>query len=86
MQNTAPQVDLLIRNGRVIDPEQGIDRVRDLAILEGKMVDVPRTEQVTARSVVDARSIFSMRWRRTVPKSGTGGSTARRWKPAATGS
>ena len=58
MQNTAPQVDLLIRNGRVIDPEQGIDRVRDLAILEGKMVDVPRTEQVTARSVVDASGCY----------------------------
>jgi len=37
------KTDLLVRNGRVVDPSQGIDRVMDIAISDGKIaaLDVP---------------------------------------------
>ena len=42
-------LDILIKNGRVIDPARGVDEARDVGILEGMI-----TEPGDAREVVDA--------------------------------
>lgn len=36
----AANIDLVIRNGQVIDPANGIDRITDVLIHEGKIVQV----------------------------------------------
>jgi len=48
--------DLLIRQGKVIDPGQGLEAVRDVAIREGKIARVePEIPAQQARQVLDAR-------------------------------
>jgi len=48
--------DLLIRQGKVIDPGQGLEAVRDVAIRGGKIARVePEIPAEQARQVVDAR-------------------------------
>ena len=32
--------DLLIKNGNIIDPSQNINKVSDLAIIDGKIADI----------------------------------------------
>jgi len=55
----APQYDLLVRGGRLIDPRNGIDGLRDVAIKEGKIARVaegiPASE---AGHVVDATGLI----------------------------
>ncbi len=55
----APQYDLLVRGGRLIDPRNGIDGLRDVAIKEGTIARVaegiPASE---ARHVVDATGLI----------------------------
>lgn len=48
--------DLLIKQGRVIDPGQGLEAVRDVAIRQGKIAGVePAIPAVQAQQVMDAR-------------------------------
>jgi dihydroorotase len=48
-------VDLVIRGGRVIDPTQGIDAIRDVVIQNGRIVNLPRSaEALHARESIDA--------------------------------
>ena len=44
---------LIIRNGQVIDPANGEDTVRDLAIVDGKIADVS-TVDVSSAEIIDA--------------------------------
>ena len=48
---------LLIKNGRVIDPANGIDDVRDIIIEQGTILEVrregPGREKETGRQVID---------------------------------
>ena len=48
--------DLVIRNGRVIDPESGLDAVRSLGIRGGKIAAVSRGT-LQGREVIDARGL-----------------------------
>jgi len=53
---------MLIRNGRVVDPAQGIDAPRDILIRDGRVAGVePRIEvsetEVPAAQVVDATGL-----------------------------
>jgi N-acyl-D-aspartate/D-glutamate deacylase len=59
----APQVhaqsgiyDIVIRNGRVIDPESGLDAVRSVGIRGGKIVAVS-TSALQGKQVIDARGL-----------------------------
>ena len=52
----APAYDLVIRNGRVIDPESGLDAVRSLGIRNGKISTVRRAA-LQGRTVIDARGL-----------------------------
>jgi dihydroorotase len=51
----AQQYDLLVKNGRVIDPKNKIDAKMDVAIAEGKISkvakDIPATQ---SKKVIDA--------------------------------
>lgn len=54
-----PEFDLLIRNGHVIDPKNGIDAVRDVAVAGGKVAMVAENIAPTrARDVADATGFY----------------------------
>ena len=54
----APEFDLLIRNGHVVDPRNGIDAVMDVAVAEGKVARVGAAiPPALARVVVDATDL-----------------------------
>jgi dihydroorotase len=55
----AQQYDLLIRGGRLIDPRNGIDGLRDIAIKEGRIARVAdRIQDSETRSVIDASGLI----------------------------
>ena len=55
----AQSVELLIRNGHVIDPRNGIDGVRDVAIADGKILQVGTDLPVDdAEQVIDATGLY----------------------------
>ena len=54
----AQSLDLLIRGGRVIDPRNGIDGVRDVGIADGRIAEVAaRIDPTRAETVVDATGL-----------------------------
>jgi len=56
---SAQQVDMLIRNGHVIDPRNGIDGVRDVAIADGVIVRVGANLPVEGvEQVIDATGLY----------------------------
>ena len=74
----AQTVDLVIANGRVLDPESGLDAVRHMAIASGKIVAVPRTPVKAARSSMPRGSS-------SLPASSIFMHTARRLRPTLSG-
>ncbi len=53
------EIDLLIKNGHVIDPAQGIDRVRDIAIKGDSIVAFDKTfNQRQIKTVIDAKGAY----------------------------
>ncbi len=52
----AQDVDLVIANGRVLDPESGLDGVRNVAIDDGKIVAVSQ-ERLAGRAIIDAAGL-----------------------------
>ena len=44
-------VDVLIKNGHVIDPYQGIDEIRDIAVVHGRTAVLPQGDFKAARTV-----------------------------------
>jgi dihydroorotase len=54
-----PEFDLLIKNGHVIDPKNGIDAVRDVAVAGGKIAMVAENIGASrAREVADATGFY----------------------------
>jgi N-acyl-D-aspartate/D-glutamate deacylase len=51
-----PAYDLVVRGGRVIDPETGLDAVRDVGITSGRIAAVS-ADPLTGRETVDARGL-----------------------------
>lgn len=51
-------VDLLIKNGHVIDPKNNIDAVMDIAILDNKIVEVAKKISKEAKKTVDATGLY----------------------------
>ena len=45
---------IVIKNGRVIDPSQGIDKVADVAIADGKILGVDSVIDLEYAEVIDA--------------------------------
>lgn len=55
----AQSIDILIKNGHVIDPKNGIDEVMDVAISDGRILQVQRNiPSNQARRVVDASGLY----------------------------
>ncbi|GKI13573.1 metallo-dependent hydrolase [Oscillospiraceae bacterium] len=50
------KIDLLIQNGRVVDPARGLDAVADIAIINNRIVDLPA--EYEAAHVVDAAGCY----------------------------
>src|SRR5262245_20933968 len=48
--------DLVIRGGRVMDPESGLDAIRDVGITAGKIAAIS-TATLTGRAVIDAHGL-----------------------------
>jgi len=55
---TAQTYDILIRNGRVIDPKNGIDAKMDIAVQAGKIAKVSSQIEGTAKQTVDATGLI----------------------------
>ena len=56
---SAQEFDLLVKNGHVIDPKNGIDGVMDVAITDGRIAAVRRDiPPESAASVVDASGLY----------------------------
>ncbi|MEO8474381.1 MAG: amidohydrolase/deacetylase family metallohydrolase [Chryseolinea sp.] len=54
-----PAIDLLIRNGHVIDPKNSIDEVMDIAVANGRILKVEKRIPVgDAKKVIDASGLF----------------------------
>lgn len=51
-------IDLLIRNGHVIDPKNNIDAVMDVAIVGGKISEVATRINKDAKTVIDATNLY----------------------------
>lgn len=51
-------IDLLIKNGHVIDPKNNIDAVMDIAILDNKIVEVAKKISKQAKKTVDATGLY----------------------------
>ncbi|MEO6237486.1 MAG: D-glutamate deacylase, partial [Vicinamibacterales bacterium] len=51
-----PAYDLVIRGGRVIDPETGLDGVRNVGIVAGRIAAVA-TAELDGRETLDARTL-----------------------------
>jgi dihydroorotase len=59
LQAQPPQFDLLIRGGRVIDPRNGVNAVRDVAVADGKIALVAEAiAPERARRTVDATGLL----------------------------
>ena len=54
----AQSIDLLIRNGHVIDPKNRIDGIMDVAIQGNKIVEVAKNITKEAKKVVDATGMY----------------------------
>jgi dihydroorotase len=54
----AQTYDILIRNGRVIDPKNGIDGKMDIAVQDGKIAKVAGQIEGTAKQTVDATGLI----------------------------
>jgi N-acyl-D-aspartate/D-glutamate deacylase len=52
----APEYDLVVRDGRVMDPESGLDAIRHVGIVGGRIVAVS-AEPLRGRSTIDARGL-----------------------------
>lgn len=55
----AQEYDILIKNGHVIDAKNGIDKVSDVAIKDGKIAEVKGSISATkAKKVIDAKGLY----------------------------
>lgn len=48
------QIDLLVKNGRIIDPANGVDTVADLAVNDGMIISIGNNIQLQAKETFDA--------------------------------
>src|SRR5437773_11204976 len=54
-----PKYDLLLRGGHLIDPKNGVDAVRDVAVAGGKIAAVaPRIDPADAFKTIDVSGLY----------------------------
>ncbi|MEP7323687.1 MAG: amidohydrolase/deacetylase family metallohydrolase [Saprospiraceae bacterium] len=54
----AQSVDLLIKGGRVIDAKNNIDDIMDVAVKDGKIIEVAKSITKTSKKTVDATGMY----------------------------
>jgi len=55
----AQQIDMLLKGGHVIDPKNGIDTIMDVAVADGKILEVAENiSEDSADQVVDVRGLY----------------------------
>ncbi len=52
------KVDLLIKNGRVIDPSTGTNGIKDIAVVGKKLADIETAPEVEAKQEIDASGLL----------------------------
>jgi dihydroorotase len=52
---TAAKYDLIVKGGRVIDPSRKLDAIRDVAIVQGRIVAISDNITTGATETIDAR-------------------------------
>lgn len=58
-QKRNPSIDLIVAGGTVIDPYNGLHQIADIAIANGKIVEVAdRINQTRARRIIDAKGLY----------------------------
>ncbi len=55
-QNAKPDYDIVLKNGRVIDPETGLDEIRNVGIRGNRIVEIS-TAPLTGKEVIDATNL-----------------------------
>lgn len=58
MRKDTDMLDILIRNGRLTDPSAGIDRLGDIGIKDGRIVDMEQETDRESRDVMDASGCY----------------------------
>ncbi len=55
----SPEYDLLLKGGHVLDPKNGVDAVRDLAIADGRIAAIePEIPSSKAKKTLDAEDLY----------------------------
>jgi dihydroorotase len=72
--SAAPAYDLVIANGRVIDPESGLDAIRSVGIRNGTIVAVSEApldgaQTIDASGLIVAPGFINLHWHGTNPRS-----------------
>ena len=80
-ETTVERYDLVVQGGRVMDPESGLDAVRNLGIRDGRIEEISANTLVGER-IVDATGLvvapgfyrFARAWpvRGSIPSNGSG--------------
>lgn len=55
--DSSPQFDLVVRGGRVIDPESGLDGVHDVGVREGRIALIA-SQRLAGRKILDASGLI----------------------------
>lgn len=55
-QNQKPDYDIVLKNGRVIDPETGLDEIRNVGIKGNRIVEIS-TAPLTGKEVIDVTNL-----------------------------
>ena len=50
--------DLVIKNGRIIDPANNVDKKGDVYVRNGKIAEVGKVSKTTAKQVIDAKGLL----------------------------
>ena len=54
----AQSIDLLIKNGTVIDPKNNVDAIMDIAVRDGKIVEVSKSINKPSKKTIDATGLY----------------------------
>lgn len=52
------KVDLLIKNGRVVDPSTGTNEIKNIAVVGKKLADIETAPEVEAKQKIDASGLL----------------------------
>ena len=55
----SPEIDILIKNGHIFDPKNNVDRIMDISVSDGKIIEIaPNIISKNAKKVIDATGLY----------------------------